>query len=717
MISDLLPQTSGKAVARRLQARLEKRDALDFSIAPEEQDDFARVPARERERVLKLLALLEDIHGRPKITEACAYHARLLARLGARRGWSAKRLRTLYYDFTGGARGFTAGDWRMFVRYEAQQADSLQTRPKFVEFWRTLVENHQRSTAAAHAELVQILATGFDFEGRRHKAIPGFDAWPDVDAATGLPKGMSLENLRRYYAPDKFELKAARVGVQAASQLGLKVSTTRVGLKFMEFVEGDDHEFNVKVRFPGQAKVMRPRCFAWAEVLTSRCCKLATKPTLWDADEQAKKALTEREFLWFTLDLLATQGYRADAVGTTLVIEHGTATVREATREVITRLTGGQVKWALSGRFHQPAHGGQFAAPSGGNFRFKAIIECYWRLVDDALDHLKGQTGKDRNFAPEEMERADAYNARLLKAATALPPDRAGQLIFNRLTWEQFTAALLDAQTRIGSATDHAIEGWEKLGFVCEEFRRALALGWQPARALLELPDAEQSLVRATVEQDDRLHRLRRLSRNEAFAMQMQAERGNLSCLPLASVPAIVGERNAVRDGEPLTVRAGRFEFDDWRIDPDGLEFLALDAQGRPLREGEKFVCFVNPMNPESLIACDAKLRVVSVCPPVPRPARNDEAGLHRALGVQRHWQAEKAAPQRARHADQADEIAFMRRHNEAVLAGRPVTAEEKASARNVRRFGGGMEDLAATEEQTVAVGGGEGAFDAGGLL
>lgn len=712
MISDLALQSTGNRAASRLQARVEKRPALAFSIPNEDGKDFAGVPAKERQRVLKLLAILEDIHSWPKISEGVEYHAR---KLGGARGWKKSNLRQLYYDFLGGARGYGPGDWRMFVRFSRQRENGLPA--EFVEFWKMLCERHQRATAQAHDELVHILRTGFDFERRRVKVIPGYQEWPMSDALGELPPGMSLDNLRRRHAPDRVELKSARVGVMAASQLGYKLSTTRVGLKFMEYVQADDHEFNVKVRFPGQLQAMRPRCFGFADVLTSCCFRLYAKPTLWDAEREAKQALNEREFLWSALDVLATDGYRADERGTTFDLEHGTATIRDETCEVITRLTGDHVKFEFSGRFHQPAHDGQFAAPSGGNFRFKAVIECYWRLLDDALDHLKGQTGKDRHHAPEEMERADAYAQRLLKAAATLPPERAGQLIFNRLTWSQFTGALFEAQRRISAATDHQIEGWQKLGFVREEFRRALDTGWQPARSLVELPAEEQALVRASVEADDRLHRVRQLSREEAFSACREAERASLARLPVAALPAIVGERNAVRGGDPLRVRGGRFEFDDWRIDADGLEFVALDADGRPLREGEKFVCFVNPMNPATLVACDAKLRVVSLCPPVPRPARNDPEGIRHALGVQRHIHAEKLAPQRARHAEAASEIEFMRRHNEAVLAGRPVTTEEKRARRNVRRYAGGMEDLAAADQQPAAATGGGNAFDAVGLL
>jgi hypothetical protein len=52
------------------------------------------------------------------------------------------------------------------------------------------------------------------------------------------------------------------------------------------------------------------------------------------------------------------------------------------------------------GRFGRPAHDGQFNGKSKGNFKTKALIEGFWRMVDDQMASLPAQVGKDRDDSP-----------------------------------------------------------------------------------------------------------------------------------------------------------------------------------------------------------------------------------------------------------------------------------------------------------------------------
>jgi hypothetical protein len=109
--------------------------------------------------------------------------------------------------------------------------------------------------------------------------------------------------------------------------MGLKIRSNRIGLKCLEQVQFDDHEFDAKVLFPGQDRSWRPRCFGLADVLTSIydiCCK----PTFWDPKEESKKALTETDFTWFVVRALTEIGFRTDSVGTAFCVEHGLAAIR-----------------------------------------------------------------------------------------------------------------------------------------------------------------------------------------------------------------------------------------------------------------------------------------------------------------------------------------------------------------------------------------------------
>jgi hypothetical protein len=180
---------------------------------------------------------------------------------------------------------------------------------------------------------------------------------------------------------------------------------------------------------------------------------------------------------------------------------------------------------------------------------------------------------------------------------------------------------------------------------------------------------SEPAEIQNAVMENDLLFRARRMTRMEADRKHQH----ELTPLPMMMIPALVGPQFA---REPVKVVGGKFSVQDKNefCTPDALVFIAVDASGHPLPEGEVFVPYVNPMSPDALIICDARGAVVSVCPPDLQPARNDEAGIERAMGVKNHWTAAKLAPQRARHAEAGVGVEFMRQHNaEMVSTTAPV--------------------------------------------
>lgn len=676
---------------------------LLFAVPPSDTS-FHRLGAELCQETWLALARLKQIHFARNKTREAERIAAGLQSLGNKRGTSSASLLRVYYSYSKygkqvGMVHYPAGDWRCVVDWAkagptARQSafegsdlcpDRVGLPPDFVhKTWCLLCDRHQRVISEAVRDLLQVWKTGFDSRGDRWTKIDGYAEWPKADPKTGRPAGWTDRNLYRY-APDDFEKTAARQGIQAASQIGIKVSKTRVGLKCLEFVQFDDHEFDFKINFPGQLRSMRPRCFAAADVLTSRCFNLVAKPTFWDADDQVKKTLTEKLFMWFQLANLCDVGYRTDT-GSVFHVEHGTAATGKELAERIWLATNKKVSYARSGRFHKPAHGGQFAAPSGGNFRFKAIIEVYWRLINDRLDSLAGQVGKDRLHAPEELERADAYVAKLLKASAAMEPERAAQLIIPRLTWEAFLERLWGKIAAIDADDRHEIEGWQKAKFVIQEFRMAPdALDWQPLSQLPALP-GDQALV---IYNDDRCNRSRQLSRFEAWQSVYRRDlaAGLITRLPLEAIPAIVGPRNAIvcngRDSH--AVRGGVFTIEDSDIDSDPMEFIAADSNGDRLREGERFVCYLNPVAATHLIVCNSRHQVIAVCPRKNKPAANDEKAVAAELGMQRSWQARALAPMRDRNAEDARAVEFMKRHNAALMEGGKTEAE-KARSKTLKR-------------------------------
>lgn len=570
-------------------------------------------------------------------------------------------------------------------RHLKREIKSRELPPEFIQFWKLLCELHQRVTSNAHRHLIQIWQAKLPFKIRdvAYEMIPGYADWPAADPRTDSPPGWTESNLNRH-TPDGYELAAARIGVKAAGNLGFKIRTSRLGLKLGEFMEFDDHEFNVKVNFPGQLKAMRPRCFGAVDALTDCMFSMVIKPTFWDAEAEMKRTLREVDFMWFVVAVLTHRGYRAD-VGTMLLVEWGLSAIRANQKlkindplrddfeKRIFDCTGGKVRVDRGGRFRKQANPGQFAPPAGGNFRFKPHVEQYWRMMDDWLDALRGQVGKNRDFAPEEMERADAYNNKLLKAARAMGVEQASKIILPRMTYAEFVQSADTIRNFINDDLEHECNSWEECNFITKEFRREISAPWNPLALLAD----EAADVQQRVHENDLLFRARRMSRAEADRKHQH----ELTTLPMMMIPALVGREFA---REPVVVRGGKFTIQDKTefCAPDALVFLAVDAEGRPLREGEKFLPFINPLSPDALIICDARGSVVSVCPPDLQPARNDGEGIKRAMGVKNNWQAAKLAGQRDRHADAGVGIEFMRQHNETVLNGEDSKKNEQESAR-----------------------------------
>jgi hypothetical protein len=666
------------------------RQAFTFSIPSDQAVATARsVPMGAMEEARKLLNAMEEIHAAPKVLPACK---RLSASM-KRSGWSAHRLRTRYYEFVRGTDKYSAGDWRILLNKSKARVDNsaaIGTRFKFHEFWRTLGERNHQDWAAAHDELLKIFKTGYDNVGTQYTAIPGYDKWPEPDPFYGYPEGWSYANLMRHQS-DPYDQVAARIGHAKASQFRLPVLTTRVGLEFGQYFEFDDHEFNQRVLF--QKKPMRPLGFGAVEVLSACVCHIGLKPTLWDFEEEVKRKLTEREFMWFVVALLMHVGYRQD-IGTTFIGERGTAKLTPEFIERMARISGDKLSWFVGGRFGQPAHSGQFDGRSKGNFRTKKLIEGSWAIVDNQTGSLPAQTGRSRDDAPEgfaPQAGAEQYTNRLIKAASNLTPEQAEQLKFPYPFFWQWRDWALDAIHRINTDPNHYLEGWEKLRFVQPIWRLPATSNtqWLPWTEFLKLPPEQQAIVKSMLDKDSSLVSTHRFSRHDVF------ERGRalLKPMPWELLPQLVGPENAL--ASPIKVERGLFSFECADIDPDPIQFYARDHNGNGfLANGEKYTCYVNPYCPTHLVACDSNGKVVSVCPRYVRAVRTDTEAVQKLMGDQQSFEAQARVRLNLRHADESAAKRAMLENNTRVLSSDP-----RGTNPTLKNFSGDISELAPAED------------------
>ena len=735
-----LEASSGNRVATPLQgralARVAGRAGVCFSVPLEDTDEFQHLGTTECRRVRRLLAVFREIHERwEHVRSACAFHGRKLMVDGVT-GWSPSRIKNTYYEFVKGGKKagrsvvFEAGDWRMLARWQRQGHAGLSGRAAFLRLWLMLCDNHQRSSAGAFRDLVSLYTTGFTTTGQKVKCVvwgesfPGYEGWPPAVAHTGLPEGWTKSNLAKH-APDRFERTAARVGIKKASGEGLKARFSRVGLLPYQILSGDDEVQDVKCLVPGQTELVRPRGLGLHDAATDGFVGYVMKSTWWDAEAQKQRVLNERDTMWFVLGYLMDTGFRADT-GTLVLVERGAFAVRGDScqperpisdpdrtdlRARLWRVTDGKVTFENSQGFAKAAHGGQFAPPVGGNPRFKPI-EGAWNRLRNRLDGLPGQAGKDRDHAPEASGREAENAVQLLKRIGLLPIEQGEALALPLLTFRELAQQVYQAVADLNNDPAHAIGEWEKCGYILKEYFDAAVQQWLPLAELLArvgtLDGAQAQALAESLKDNPSYLRARRMTRAEALATGKAA----LQRVPQSALLELAGRENAMNQGELKAVRAGEFTFDVREIDPDPVAYFARDAEGKPLREGDRYLCLVNPLFPDTCVIYDADERFVSVCPRhVPAPRADTSAVLREAGGTAR-WRDSKLAPMRERHGEDAARLEFIHAHNAAVLAGaKPVTSEDKARARevasNVRRFG------AAAGDEILAAG--EPAFDAGG--
>lgn len=734
MISAL--ETHGDAMpAREVHPACLGRPAVDFFI--DDETEFAQaVPAKggQRQKVRRILAVLADLHHRwPNICDGCRFHARQLARNGTR-GWSFTRLRTLYYQFTtggkkvGGVTLFQPGDWRMLCRLNRAEVKGIAQRHELIALFQQRCDAHQRALMPAFRDLACLYTTGFTTDGQRVKGVefertfPGYAEWPAANPHTGLPEAWSYERFTRY-APDDFERNAARTGIKKASGEGLKARFSRVGVKPYQLVSGDDEQPDVKCLVPGQTGPRRPRGLGIHDYATDAVVEYVMKSPRWDADEQKLKVLNNRDTMWFVIGFLMRTGYRADT-GTTFLVELGGFAVpgdnRDPERPIsdpdrmdlrarIWRATAGKVTFANSAGFAKAAHGGQGAGPVGGNPRFKPI-EGAWARLRNRVDALPGQVGKDRLHCPEQSGRETADAVQLLKSIGLLPTERAENLQLTLLTFAELAAQVYQAVADLNADPRHTIKQWEKCGFIVKEYFDATSNAWFPLTGLPErvaqlAGDHARSLAES-LRDNPAFIRARRMTRAEALA----TGREGLKRIPLSAMLDLVGREHAINKGEPKAVVAGEFTFDVAEIDPDPIAYKAVDAEGRPLREGARYLCLVNPMFPDACVIYDAQERFVSVCPRRVDAPRTEHHAVMQMVGEVQQWRNAKLAPMRARHGEDAERLAFIRAHNAAVTGDRikpdRIRTEPQAevpvvdTAALIRQRAQAREDL--PEEQVV---------------
>ena len=349
-------------------------------------------------------------------------------------------------------------------------------------------------------------------------AIPGFTA-PPQDCGKGYPSGFSYESVRRC-KPTDYQASLARQGTQASYRSLPSILGTRVGHKYLETIFFDDQKYDVQVRVPGYDRPMVPLGFNALDRLTAFPFTPHIRLRWYDCEAEVNRSLTQKEFVWYLITILCTEGYRTDEVGTTLIQEHGTAKAwsnkqfttpdgYHSFQEALSALTGGSVRMDDSGLFNKPAFKELLYGPkSSGNPRFKAPIESFFHAVRTYMLPMIGQTGRNPDEAPEENYGIDQYERRLLKIAETLPKNLRDGILSNYLTGVEFGQMTMLAYDALANRTDHAMEGWAKCNHVEPVWKWKHEKDsdiWRPRSELIGLPEHVRAHALHEQSQDPRL--------------------------------------------------------------------------------------------------------------------------------------------------------------------------------------------------------------------
>lgn len=579
-----------------------------------------------------------------------------LTAVAARMGVSLKTARRKYDAWR------TARTWKAIVN-RSKIPDDRGLDREFIAYWQGLCKQNGRKCAPAYREFVR--------QFHASEPIPGIDA---TVSRRKLPLGFGYDNLIRH-RPSDFELAAARIGRTAAADCRPKLFLTRAGMSVGQRIIFDDLWHDFKVVTLGQRRPMRLLQLHALDLFSACNFARGLKPRLEDEVTGKSVGLKENEMLFLVAHVLAEYGFHPD--GCVLMVEHGTAAIREELERLLFELTAGRVTVDRSGIEGAAAFGGQYGGVSKGNFRFKAALESSGNLIHNETANLirfPGQTGSNsRVNKPEELHGRERHADALIKAIAALPPERAAVLRLPFLEVNQAKWLVEEVMERINCRTDHDLEGWLAAGLTTMDFEIP-DIGVISAQKFLAMPEEKQLALKSIATPHPR-----KMSPREVF----DAGRGRLIRLRPEQTAMLL------RDVAGREVSVGNdhlIEFDDETISPAPLRFLA-----HHFAPGDKFKAVVNPMSPHTAHLFDSRGCWIGVVDAWQTIRRDDVDGLNRQLGAARKVESELLAPLAATGARMIKDRIEDAQHNATVLnRTKPLTDAERAAAQYVAREGAG---------------------------
>lgn len=566
------------------------------------------------------------------------------------------------------------------------------------ECYKEYCENNQRSSRAGYRAMMRDFYNG--------KTLPYIGSWLDVwnqqrsepppqfCPRNWVPVGWKYDNLQRKFKLSKYEAKAVRIGSFAAASEQPAVLTTRAGMLPGQMFMFDDVWHDLEVLYKGEP--VRPLELSCIDVYSSYKVGYGIKPRE-RRDDGKRTNLTEHDMRFLLVHILCTVGYHPD--GCTLVVEHGTAAIREWLEKELA-IMDPNINVLRSSIIGEQVHKGMFPGKGGGNFKLKASLESLHRLPHFEMAFLPGQTGGDsRNSLPEQLAGLQKFEKDLAMAILKMTPDRAAMLLHEMPSFDHYRDAYSELNIRLQNRDWHQLEGWEADGLHVEEFRIAQTDAFQPISNLNGLDPLERRALLNLARRDPaHLLNVRNLSPREVW----QRTEGQMKRLPKIYAPRILGEKT----GEILRVSPdGYIHHKNQEINASELVFRATHCLDQhnvrvALNPRQKYLCHVSPFNPTEMYVSDLDSgTVLGIAPAVNAPRKIDQELIMHEVGKVASHKAAQAAPLRRRHEAQAAAKSFKEEHNRKVIAKELPTPKELITAARADGAKGKLSDMFATQD------------------
>jgi len=559
--------------------------------------------------------------------------------------------------------------WRRFGTaglVDRRKLKKLNGVNPWAECYQQYCESHDRSNKGAWRAMITDFQAG--------EALPcGVGSWrewwraerPHAPAPEGgCPEGF-IPRCARYE-----QIVASRRGRKAMHPYLLPVLKTRVGLEPGQVYEFDDVDTDAEVVMPGIGKTARVVMFVGYDLSSGYRVSSATRPEYASGESTRKDSLKEKEFRFMVADLLTNKGFHRD--GVRMVVEHGTAAIREAVEKRIKCIPiyGDKIEIARSGILAEAVHAGYFKGDGGGNFRFKAYCEQMHRVEHSERAMLPGQIGQDADHRPESHAALARYNRQLMEAVGAtLSGQQRDMIRYSLMEYSEMCRVIEELADRIADRRDHALEGWEDKRV--RMWRMDESMPWQPWEMIEQMPEDKRAAVMAFLSVNRQLVGSLPMSRREAWT----AGAGALIRVPLINLPLLLDERDAY---DVRVAQDGTFGFSDkfyWGRDKRHYHATCTNRAGfqQRLQPGRTYMFFTTPYHQDGVVVDRESGDILGVAPFYNRAPIYDRQAVIEAAGAQNHDLARKLMPVRGRHQQEAEARLELIGHNADVLAGRKL--------------------------------------------